>query len=212
MRIEGRNRASTSARRRFLAALPAAIGAVALTGRRAAAAPQADGPFVGEVRLLAGHFAPAGWFLCDGTLLPIQPYETLFYVIGTIYGGDGQSTFAVPDLRGRIPIHAGTGPGLSARVPGQAGGQEAVALTVSQLPAHSHAAACDAAAGTSPDPAGRQPARDAAGGLSWGHVSPGPMAAGHIGTAGSGAAHENRMPYLAMNYCIAWAGVYPPVS
>src|ERR1044072_1183979 len=106
-------------------------------------------PYVGEIRMFAGNFAPAGWMFCEGQLLPISEYETLFNLIGTTYGGDGQSTFALPDLRGRGPIHFGTGFTLA-----ETRGGETVTLTVSQIPAHSHALLAQTAAGTQPNPGG----------------------------------------------------------
>jgi microcystin-dependent protein len=95
-------------------------------------------PYIGEIRLFAGNFAPAGWAFCDGSLLPISENETLFNLIGTIYGGDGQATFAVPDLRGRVPVGQGQGPSLSNRIIGETGGQETVTLTTANMPSHSH--------------------------------------------------------------------------
>jgi microcystin-dependent protein len=198
-------------RRRFISTLVATLGGAAFLGRArpARAATLASDPFIGELMLFAGNFAPNGWFFCDGSLLPIATYDVLFYVIGTTYGGDGVTTFALPDLRGRIAIHQGTGPGLSPRVVGQVGGTEQVTMLPANLPAHTHAANCMAAAGTSSAPAGLFPARDGAGNLSWGASTPAALAAAHIGSAGSGIAHENRMPYLTLNWCIAWVGVYP---
>jgi microcystin-dependent protein len=98
----------------------------------------AQSPYVGEIRLFAGNFAPNGWMFCNGALLPISEYETLFQLIGTTYGGDGQSTFAIPDLQGRVPIGQGQGPGLSNRILGEKGGQETVTLTTLNMPSHSH--------------------------------------------------------------------------
>src|SRR5512138_3168989 len=95
-------------------------------------------PYVGEVKMFAGNFAPAGWMFCEGQLLPISEYETLFILIGTTYGGDGQSTFALPDLRGRLPLHNGTDSGGMTYVIGEAGGVESVTLTTNQIPAHNH--------------------------------------------------------------------------
>src|SRR5512138_1946918 len=105
-------------------------------------------PYVGELRMFAGNFAPAGWLFCEGQLLPISEYETLFNLIGTTYGGDGQSTFALPDLQSRVPIHMGQGPGLSSYVIGEAGGTEAVTLTVQQIPNHGHPAAATSVDGS----------------------------------------------------------------
>src|SRR6478672_8078884 len=106
-------------------------------------------PYVGEIRMFAGNFAPAGWMFCEGQLLPISEYETLFNLIGTTYGGDGQSTFALPDLRGRIPMHPGNG-----HVQGERAGAETVTLTTSQIPVHNHALLATSAVGTQSSPAG----------------------------------------------------------
>src|ERR1700745_1125064 len=95
-------------------------------------------PYVGEIRMFAGNFAPAGWMFCEGQLLPISEYEPLFNLIGTTYGGDGQSTFALPDLRGRVPVHMGTGGGLSTYTIGESGGVESVTLNQQQIPVHNH--------------------------------------------------------------------------
>src|SRR6266436_3949024 len=108
-------------------------------------------PFIGEIRMFAGNFAPAGWAFCNGQLMPISENDALFNLIGTTYGGDGQATFALPDLQGRGPIHQGQGPGLSSRQIGETFGTEEVTLTVSQLPAHRHSALCSTS-GQSPTP------------------------------------------------------------
>jgi microcystin-dependent protein len=198
-------------RRRFLAKLVAGLGGAALLGRArpASAATTASDPFVGELMLFAGNFAPSGWFLCDGSILPIASYDVLFALIGTTYGGDGATTFALPDLRGRVPIHQGAGPGLSNYYIGQLGGAERVTLLQANLPAHTHAASCMATAGSSDTPTGLLPARDGAGTLAWGATAAVAMAAGHIGSTGSSLSHENRMPVLALNWCIAWTGIFP---
>ena len=106
-------------------------------------------PFVGEIRMFAGNFAPRGWAFCDGQLLAVSQNDALFSLLGTIYGGDGRTTFGLPDMRGRIPIHAGHGPGLSERRLGAKGGAEQVTLTVNQMPSHGHPARADTAIGTS---------------------------------------------------------------
>ena len=105
-------------------------------------------PYVGEIRIFGGNFAPAGWMLCQGQLLPISENEVLFQLIGTTYGGDGQNTFALPSLASRVPVHQGTGPGLSTYVIGQTGGVETVTLTTQQIPAHSHVAVTASTSGT----------------------------------------------------------------
>src|SRR3979490_2969928 len=111
-------------------------------------------PYVGEIRMFAGNFAPAGWMVCEGQLLPISENETLFTLIGTTYGGDGQSTFALPDLRGRVPVHQGQGPGLGNFIIGKTDGVEQVTLTAQQVPAHTHAFAASSAPGDSSTPQG----------------------------------------------------------
>ncbi len=196
-------------RRRFFAAVAAAITGAGLLGSGKPAQAQASNPFLGEVMMFAGNFAPRGWLPCDGALLPISQFDALFSLIGTTYGGDGQTTFALPDLRSRNAIHAGSGPGLSPHYLGEMAGNEQATLIVASLPVHSHATAADASAGTSPDPAGKLPARDATGGLAWGSGPAVAMAAGHLAPAGSNAPHQNLSPYLAITYCIAIEGIYP---
>ena len=198
-------------RRRFLSTLAATLGGAALLGRArpARAAALASDPFVGELMLFAGNFAPNGWFFCDGSLLDIGLYDVLFSVIGTTYGGDGVNTFGLPDLRGRIPIHMGTGPGRSTRTIGERAGGEQVTLLQAHLPAHGHSALCTTSAGTSDTPTGLLPARDGAGTLTWGAATPVALAASHIGPAGGNQPHNNLMPYLTLNWCIAWSGIYP---
>src|SRR6187399_274642 len=116
-------------------------------------------PYVGEIRMFAGNFAPAGWMFCEGQLLPISEYETLFNLIGTTYGGDGQSTFALPDMRGRLPIHQGQGSGLSNYTLAQNGGVEQVTLTVNQIPQHTHPLLGSTTNSSSSDPSGNVGAR-----------------------------------------------------
>ena len=164
-------------------------------------------PFIGEIMPWAGNFAPVGWLACDGQLLPIAQYDVLFNLIGTTYGGDGQSTFAVPDLRGRGSVHAGNG-----YVIGQIGGVESVTMTANQLPAHSHGVSETPNAATSvPVPNSMIPAATVGPELPYGSpaVAPGTMAAGMIGATGSGGSHENRQPHLAIFFCIAVEGIFP---
>lgn len=198
-------------RRRFLGAIAAALGVGALAGRpRAArAAANASQPYIGEIMLWAGYFAPVGWFFCDGSLQPIAIYDTLFSLIGTTYGGDGQVTFGMPDLRGRVPLHFGTSTLGSTYSLGQRSGSESTTLLTTQIPAHTHAAACAAIAGTSDSPGGLVPARNGAGNLAYGAGSAASLGAAHISPAGSTVPHENRMPILTLNFCIAYEGVYP---
>jgi len=168
-----------------------------------------DNPYVGEVRIFAGNFAPSGWLLCEGQLLPIAENDVLFALMGTIYGGDGQTTFALPDLRGRVPIGDGTGPGLTSYVMGQAGGVETVTLTTGQLPIHTHLFSADLLAGSTADPAGRLFAKYpgsvpvyAAGGQFQ-------MNAGAVSATGGAQPHNNLQPYVAINYIISLFGVFP---
>ena len=162
-------------------------------------------PFVGEIRMVGFSFAPLGWAFCDGTLMSISQNDVLFTLIGTTYGGDGQNTFALPDLRSRVPVHAGHG-----YTQGQAGGAETVTLTVAQLPAHVHVPQADAANGTSNSPAGaiwaqspssRQHAAGTSANASLNMAS--------MTTAGGSQPHDNMLPYLAINFIIALEGVFP---
>jgi len=163
-------------------------------------------PYVGEIRMFGGNFAPAGWMFCDGQLLPISENETLFQLIGTTYGGDGQSTFALPDLRGRIPLHQGNGFTLA-----DSGGAETITLTVSQIPAHSHAAMASTAAASSPDPAGNVPAKvTTAAVFAYGTDNPlTSLNAAAIGAVGGSQPHENFQPYLCVNFIISLFGIFP---
>lgn len=172
-------------------------------------------PYIGEIRMFAGNFAPAGWELCQGQLLPIEEYDTLFMLIGTTYGGDGQSNFALPDLRGRVPVHVGgtsaTGPGLSQRTLGQQGGVETVTLALNQMPAHTHAvvATTDTAV-SSYDATNGVPATVAATNVYGAVGTPGPMTANAIGTAvGGNQPHANMAPYLSVNFIISLYGLFP---
>lgn len=172
-------------------------------------------PFIGEVILFGGNFAPRGWALCDGQLLPISQYSALFSILGTTYGGDGRTTFALPDLRGRSAIHQGNGPGLSDYRLGQKGGVEEVTLTTGQMPAHKHTASIEATApiprgGASSTPVGSYMAEGGVYATSKNTT----MAADAIavGNTGSSFPHENRQPYLVLNYIIALQGVFPSRS
>jgi len=160
-------------------------------------------PFLGQINLFAGNFAPRGWAFCDGQLIAISRYSALFSLLGTIYGGDGRTTFALPDLRGRAPVHMGSGPGLSAYREGQKGGAESVTLGVAQLPAHHHGVEVQHVDNTSLG-------AEVAGGIA---DDPTQITATHTtANTGGGQPHENRQPHLAINYIIALQGIFPPRS
>ena len=168
-------------------------------------------PFLGEIKTFAGNFAPSGWALCQGQLLSIAQNEALFSLIGTIYGGDGVSTFALPSLAGRIALHQGVGPGLSPRTIGESGGSETVGLSVPQLPAHNHAAICSNTTGNSASPVNNYWSTDPGGNTGAYSTTDGSQMAGPaIGNTGGGQPHNNLQPYLVINYIIALEGIYPP--
>ncbi len=164
-------------------------------------------PFVGEIRMFGGNFAPAGWMFCDGQLLPISEYETLFNLIGTTYGGDGQSTFALPDLRGRLPVHQGTGTGSTVTI-GQMSGSESVTLNVSQIPAHRHSVRAAASSATLTSPSGAVYAQPTAMDLYRVGSAPAVSTSSTGGTGGS-QPHDNLMPSLCVSFIISLFGVYP---
>ena len=166
-------------------------------------------PYIGEIRLFAGNFAPVGFAFCNGQLLAISENSALFALIGTIYGGDGQTTFALPDLRGRLPMHQGTGPGLTTRVIGQQFGTETVTLTTAQIPAHSHPVLCSSAP-SSAGPAGAFWAQTTGvSGFGPSSSANTTMNAATITTSGGSQPHENLMPLLAVNFIISLFGVFP---
>jgi microcystin-dependent protein len=162
-------------------------------------------PYVGEIRIFAGNFAPAGWMFCDGSLLPIADFQTLFNLIGTTYGGDGQSTFALPDLRGRVPIHMGGGFTLA-----ETGGVEQVTLTTSQIPIHNHALLAAGANGNAQHPSNNC-LGDGTGGLTQYHGTsgPSPMRAQSLSQIGGNQPHSNFQPYLCLSFIISMFGVFP---
>lgn len=166
-------------------------------------------PFVGEIRIFAGSFAPAGWMLCQGQLLPISENETLFNLIGTTYGGDGQETFGIPDLQGRAPIHMGTGAGGVSYVIGEEGGVESVTLSINQIPNHNHAflVSQDQGSGTAPagDTLGSNPTVQ----LYRPGVASQTFDPSALTATGGSQPHENMQPYLVMNYIISLFGIFP---
>jgi microcystin-dependent protein len=166
--------------------------------------------FIGEIRIFAGTFAPVGWAFCQGQLLAIAQNDALFSLIGTTYGGDGQTTFALPDLRGRFPVHQGQGPGLSNYTIGEITGTETVTLTVPQLPNHTHTANAGSG-GNNLSPAGNVWATDAGGNTAaYSDTSNASMAATAIGVAGGSQPHDNIQPFLGVNFIIALEGIFPP--
>lgn len=161
-------------------------------------------PYVGEIRMFAGNFPPAGWMFCQGQLLPISEYEVLFQLIGTTYGGDGQLTFALPDLRGRIPIHQGNGVFLA-----ETGGAEEITLTSNQIPAHSHSALANGTTATQNAPATNVPAQAATVDA---YVTGGPflgLSPASIGSVGGSQPHSNFQPYLCIHFIISLFGIFP---
>jgi microcystin-dependent protein len=164
-------------------------------------------PYVGEVRLFAGNFAPVGWELCDGRQLPISQYDTLFQLIGTTYGGDGVNTFQLPDLCGRVPIHQGSNGG-SAHVMGETGGVEQVTLTQQQIPVHRHDVHASLVPATTGTPDGNAWAATSAPSYATGTPSA-PMSTAALASAGGSQPHENRVPSLAVTFIIATVGVFP---
>ena len=168
-------------------------------------------PFLGEITMVGFNFAPRGWALCDGQLLPISQNTALFALLGTTYGGDGRTSFGLPDLRGRVPVHSGYGPGLSDRRLGEKSGAETVGLSQNQLPAHSHSLVCKNVQGNQPIPGGHSIAGDGTGMTADYHDQPPDTAmhASSIGNTGGNQAHANMQPYLCLNFCIALMGLFP---
>ena len=162
-------------------------------------------PFLGEIRLVPFAFAPKGWALCGGQLLPINQNQALFALLGTTYGGNGQTTFALPDLRGRVPLGAGENPAGSNYQLGSAGGQETVKLAVAQLASHSHPVRANNGSATTKDPTNAVPARGGA----YAATQNAKMNTVMLGKSGGGQSHENRQPYLSLNYIIALEGIFP---
>lgn len=161
-------------------------------------------PYVGEIRMFAGNFAPAGWMFCEGQLLPISENETLFQLVGTTYGGDGQSTFALPDLRGRLPIHMGNGFILA-----ETGGTEEITLTVSQIPAHSHPLLASTSSGTLATPINNLLAESVSINPYIQDQANSNMNAAAVSAVGGSQPHTNFQPYLCINFIISLFGIFP---
>ena len=162
-------------------------------------------PFIGEIRMFAGNFAPVGWAFCNGALIPISENDALFNLIGTTYGGDGQNTFALPNLQSCVPVHVGPGFAL-----GQSGGAESVTLTTSQIPAHSHMPLCNSNAGTAAGPAGNVWAVPNPSVTIYSDVAPSlAMDPAAVGLTGGSQPHDNMIPFLVINFIISLFGIFP---
>ena len=167
-------------------------------------------PFIGEIIMFGGNFAPRGWALCDGQLLSISAYQSLFSILGTTYGGDGRTTFGLPGLRGRVAMHAGNGPGLSSRPLGQKSGTETVTLATSQIPAHKHNVGAIKTVGDSTSPTGNLLADSGSFDTEFRNAtSDTTMKSDMIQNTGGGQSHNNIQPYQVINYIIALQGTYP---
>lgn len=162
-------------------------------------------PFIGEIRMFGGNFAPVGWAFCNGALIPISENDALFNLIGTTYGGDGQETFALPNLQSRIPVHVGPGFAL-----GQSGGTESVTLTTSQIPAHSHVPLANQNAGSQPSPQGNLWAASSPTLNQYSNVAPSvAMDPAACGSTGGSQPHDNMVPFLCVNFILSLFGVFP---
>lgn len=174
-------------------------------------------PFVGEIRMFAGNFAPRSWAFCDGQLLAVSQNDALFSLFGTIYGGDGRTTFGLPDMRGRIPLHAGTGPGLSPRKLGSKGGSEKETLTINQIPSHNHTISVSTDFALETDPTGRVLAESQTPANtgrkiyanSGGNIN---LKSDAFTKTGGSQSHTNLMPTLCVNFIVALVGIYPSRS
>jgi len=164
-------------------------------------------PFIGEITLFGFNFAPRNYAFCSGQLLPIQQNTALFSILGTTYGGNGQTNFALPDLRSRTPIHAGQGPGLSSFVLGQVSGVENVTLVSTQMPSHQHTASASSGAPVVASPA--DAAWASGGNAAYDASANTAMSTNALAIAGANQAHNNQQPSLALNYCIALFGIFP---
>jgi microcystin-dependent protein len=166
-------------------------------------------PFIAEIRIFAGNFAPRSWAFCDGQLLPVSQNTALFSLIGTTYGGDGRTTMGLPNLQGRTPMHPGTGPGLTARRLGQVGGVETVTLSEAQMPNHNHQATGSSDAANQRGPAGNLPAAGGGRGAVAYKNATATAPFERLTTSGGGQAHNNQQPFLTLNFIIALQGLYP---
>jgi microcystin-dependent protein len=170
-------------------------------------------PFVAEIRIFPFNFPPRGWAFCNGQILPISQNTALFSLLGTTYGGNGQSTFALPDMQGNVPMHPGQGPGLSLHDLGEIGGSQTVTLLESEIPAHSHTVKAISSVGNRSTPAANSLSR-VTGSIPFVPGNPLPplvaMSSSSIASSGGDQPHNNMQPYLTLNFCIALQGVFPP--
>lgn len=177
-------------------------------------------PYIGEIRIFAGNYAPQGWAFCEGQILPLQQHTALFSILGTMYGGDGRTNFALPDLRERTPMHEGAGPGLTPRVIGESGGSDTVVLTENQIPMHAHQAMCRVGE-EGPSADSNRPDNNVWADYSGGRTTPrlysqeqpnAKMKSNAISPIGNQQPHNNRQPYLGLRFIIALQGVFPSRS
>lgn len=203
-----------SARTRMTRLAAVALTTITLTAPAAPAL--AQDAFIGQLKAFPMNWCPRSYTMANGAILPIAQYTALFSLIGTMYGGNGTTNFALPNLNGRTPIHNGQGPGLSPYTQGQAGGSETVTLNGSQLPAHSHALMAASAGGTLTQPQNAFPAKGVGPGRTTAYYDPtaaaDAMAPGAVSMTGGNQPHENRPPFITLNWCIATEGIYPPRS
>lgn len=168
-------------------------------------------PFVAEIRIFPFNFAPKGWAFCDGQLLPLSQNTALFSLLGTTYGGNGKSNFALPNMQGNAPMHPGQGPGLSLHDLGEIGGSETVTLLESEIPAHSHALRASLDSGDVSIPGATRSLASSSQGVIYNTTNPvTPMALQGLAPAGGDQPHNSMQPYLTLNFCIALQGVFPP--
>ncbi|MEO8503273.1 MAG: tail fiber protein [Acidobacteriota bacterium] len=168
-------------------------------------------PFVAEIRIFPFNFPPKGWAFCDGQLLPLSQNTALFSLLGTTYGGDGKSNFALPDVQGNAPMHPGQGPGLSLHDLGETGGSDTVSLLESEIPSHAHQLRANSDSADQPVPSATRSLARSTGGFAWNPTfTPTPFGDSALAPAGGDQPHNNLQPYLTLNFCIALQGVYPP--
>jgi microcystin-dependent protein len=170
-------------------------------------------PFLAQIQIFGFNFAPRGWAFCNGQIFPISQNTALFSLLGTQYGGNGTSNFALPNLQSRVAIGQGNGPGLTPRVVGEQGGEEFVTVLANQIPGHTHPARCNNAVGTSYDPTNQVWSQDAGGNQEYGSaLAAGAMAPNAVLPAGGGGTHNNLQPFQVLNFCIALQGIFPARS